>query len=53
MLHCHINKNVNHIDKVVNDAGLTGLNTVHLDKDNSVIGENTDVLDFKQRTSKN
>ena len=38
-------KIINHIDKVVNDAGLTGsVNTVHLDKDNSVIGENTDVF---------
>ena len=38
-------KIINHIDKVVNDAGLTGsVNTVHLDKDKIVIGENTDVF---------
>ena len=35
---------INHVDKVVNDAELTGsVNTVLLDKDNTVIGENTDV----------
>ena len=35
---------INHVDKVVNDAELTGsVNTVLLDNDNTVIGENTDV----------
>ena len=37
-------KIVNYIDKVVNDAELTGsVNTVFLDNDKTVIGENTDV----------
>ncbi len=37
-------KIINYIDKVVNDAELTGsVNTVLLDNDDSVIGENTDV----------
>ena len=37
-------KIINHIDRVVNDAELTGsVNTVLLDNDNTVIGENTDV----------
>ncbi len=37
-------KIINHIDKVVNDAELTGsVNTVLLDNDKTVIGENTDV----------
>ena len=37
-------KAINHVDKVVNDAELTGsVNTVLLDNDNIVIGENTDV----------
>ena len=37
-------KIINHIDKVVNDAELTGsVNTVFLSNDKSVIGENTDV----------
>ena len=35
---------INHVDKMVNDAELTGsVNTVLLDNDNTVIGENTDV----------
>ena len=34
-----------HIDKMINDAELTGsVNTVLLDKDKTVIGENTDVF---------
>ena len=38
-------KIINHIDKVVNDAELTGsVNTIFLDKDKAVIGENTDVF---------
>ena len=37
-------KIINHIDKVVNDAELTGsVNTVFLNDDNTIIGENTDV----------
>ena len=37
-------KIINYIDKVVNDAELTGsVNTVFLDNDKTVIGENTDV----------
>tara|TARA_B100000902_G_scaffold395622_1_gene454615 strand:- start:902 stop:1723 length:822 start_codon:yes stop_codon:yes gene_type:complete len=37
-------KIINHIDKVVNDAELTGsVNTVFLNNDKIVIGENTDV----------
>ena len=37
-------KIINHIDKVVNDAELTGsVNTIFLDNDKTVIGENTDV----------
>ena len=37
-------KIINHIDKVVNDAELTGsVNTVLLDNNKTVIGENTDV----------
>ena len=37
-------KIINHVDKVVNDAELAGsVNTVLLDNDNTVIGENTDV----------
>ena len=37
-------KVINFIDKVVNDAELAGsVNTVLLDNDNTVIGENTDV----------
>ena len=37
-------KIINHVDKVVNDAELTGsVNTLLLDNDNAVIGENTDV----------
>ena len=38
-------KIINYIDKIVNDAELTGsVNTVLLNKDNKVIGENTDVF---------
>ncbi|MDB9802587.1 shikimate dehydrogenase [Pelagibacteraceae bacterium] len=38
-------KIINHIDKVVNDAELTGsVNTVLLDNDKLTIGENTDVF---------
>jgi shikimate dehydrogenase len=38
-------KIINHIDKVVNDAELTGsVNTVLLDNDKLAIGENTDVF---------
>ena len=37
-------KIINHVDKIVNDAELAGsVNTVLLDNDNTVIGENTDV----------
>ena len=37
-------KVINHTDKLVNDAELTGsVNTIFLDNDNRVIGENTDV----------
>ena len=37
-------KIINYIDKVVNDAELTGsVNTILLDNDSAVIGENTDV----------
>ena len=37
-------KIINHVDKVVNDAELTGsVNTVLLNSNNLVIGENTDV----------
>ena len=37
-------KIINHLDKLVNDAELTGsVNTVLLDNDKTVIGENTDV----------
>ena len=37
-------KIINHVDKMVNDAGLTGsVNTILLDNDNAVVGENTDV----------
>ncbi len=37
-------KVINHVDKVVNDAELTGsVNTVLLDSANTLIGENTDV----------
>ena len=37
-------KIINHVGKVVNDAELTGsVNTVLLDNENTVIGENTDV----------
>ncbi|MDA9619150.1 shikimate dehydrogenase [Candidatus Pelagibacter bacterium] len=37
-------KIINHVDKVVNDAEFTGsVNTVLLDSNNTVIGENTDV----------
>ena len=37
-------KIINHVDKVVNDAELTGsVNTVFLNNNNTVIGENTDV----------
>ncbi len=37
-------KIINHIDKVVNDAELTGsVNTVFLNDDKTIIGENTDV----------
>ena len=37
-------KIINHIDKIVNDAELTGsVNTVFLNDDKAVIGENTDV----------
>ena len=36
---------INHIDKAINDANLTGsVNTIFLDKDKTVIGENTDVF---------
>ncbi len=38
-------KIINHIDKVVNDAELTGsVNTVLLNNDKTVLGENTDVF---------
>lgn len=35
----------NHIDKAINDAELTGsVNTIFMDKDKNIIGENTDVF---------
>ena len=38
-------KIINYIDKIVNDAELTGsVNTILLDEDKTVIGENTDVF---------
>ena len=38
-------KIINHVDKIVNDAEQTGsVNTILLDADNSIIGENTDVF---------
>ena len=38
-------KIVNHIDRIVNDAELTGsVNTVFLNNDKTIIGENTDVF---------
>ena len=38
-------KIINHVDKIINDAEQTGsVNTVLLDADNSIIGENTDVF---------
>ena len=38
-------KIINHVDRIINDAEQTGsVNTVHLDVDNSTIGENTDVF---------
>ena len=38
-------KIINHLDKIVNDAELTGsVNTVLIDNDQTVIGENTDVF---------
>ena len=38
-------KIINHIDKIVNDAELTGsVNTILLDNNKTVIGENTDVF---------
>ena len=38
-------KIINHIDKVINDAEITGsVNTVLLDENKTVIGENTDVF---------
>ena len=37
-------KIINHVDKIINDAEQTGsVNTIFLDADNSIIGENTDV----------
>ena len=37
-------KIINHVDKIINDAEITGsVNTVLLDNDKTVIGENTDV----------
>jgi shikimate dehydrogenase len=37
-------KIINHVDKIINDAEQTGsVNTVLIDADNSIIGENTDV----------
>ena len=38
-------KIVNYADKIINDAKITGsVNTLFLDKDKSIIGENTDVF---------
>ena len=38
-------KVINHLDKIINDAEKTGsVNTVLLDIDNSITGENTDVF---------
>ena len=35
---------INHVDKIINDAEQTGsVNTVLIDADNTIIGENTDV----------
>ncbi len=37
-------KIINHLDRIINDAELSGsVNTILLDSDNSIIGENTDV----------
>ena len=36
---------INHVDKIINDAELTGsVNTILLDGNKSIIGENTDVF---------
>ena len=38
-------KIINHVDKIINDAELTGsVNTILLDGNKSIIGENTDVF---------
>tara|TARA_A100001011_G_scaffold361360_1_gene409411 strand:+ start:1704 stop:2528 length:825 start_codon:yes stop_codon:yes gene_type:complete len=38
-------KIINNLDKIINDAEQTGsVNTIFLDKDNSTVGENTDVF---------
>lgn len=38
-------KIIGHIDKLINDAEYTGsVNTIYLDDDNTIIGENTDVF---------
>ena len=45
-------KIVNHIDRIVNDAELTGsVNTVFLNNDKTIIGENTEQFSvYKQLT---
>ena len=41
----HKHKIINYIDKVINDADLTGsVNTIFLDTEGYVVGENTDVF---------
>ena len=38
-------KIINYIDKAINDAEQTGsINTIHLDANNSIIGENTEIF---------
>ena len=44
-------KIINHVDKIINDAEQTGsVNTLLLDADNFIIGENTDVLYLSEVT---
>ena len=41
-------KIINFVDKVINDAELTGsVNTVLLDNEKTIIGENTECMDCK------
>ena len=42
-------KIVSHVDTIVNDAEITSsVNTIYLDNKKAIIGENTDVLVYKQ-----